>query len=281
VNCGNNGAAPTAFGYVAACDTYFVYDNNADGTPDAQPNLARLAARDRHEKAVEAPSTNSLARRSVGTIYGASSLDDCLQQCIAENTPPTVIGVNFLPAAANASSICQCGFTFVNTTSQPGWQSAIIAPLAAQAYQNASYNCLSTFGLVAQVPECARACQVGALMQDGCPFDDLTCHCVQRTQFIIDLLSPCLTNNSTCIEADVKGNSQPVPKFCFDKMLRSLMLTFHSIRGHHRTNVWLPQCNRERYKTRMSAATANVMAHVMALFVALWEPAIVVGVVAL
>lgn len=50
VDCGDNGAAPTAFGYVAACDTYFVYDNNADGTPDAQPNLARLAAGDRQEK---------------------------------------------------------------------------------------------------------------------------------------------------------------------------------------------------------------------------------------
>lgn len=84
--------------------------------------------------------------------------------------------------------------------------------MAAQAYQNASYNCLSTFGLVAQVPECARACQVGALMQDGCPFDDLTCHCVQRTQFIIDLLSPCLTNDSTCMEADVKGNSPSISK---------------------------------------------------------------------
>jgi len=69
----------------------------------------------------------SLEKRILNSIDAAVSLSDCLNLCIANNDPDTVIGVNFRDGPPSA---CQCGYriTEIYVASGSGWQAALVSP---------------------------------------------------------------------------------------------------------------------------------------------------------
>jgi len=79
----------------------------------------------------------------------------------------------------------------------------MIAFSAAAVSASSVYDCLKTSELVQEVPVCAKKCQIFALSNDGCPYEDLTCHCTKATQVIEDLIVPCFETKSNCTQAEL------------------------------------------------------------------------------
>jgi hypothetical protein len=80
---------------------------------------------------------------------------------------------------------------------------ALVASASLVLAQNQTFPCLVESQVDAQVPACAKACQHAALLADGCPYEDVGCHCL-KTGFLGTLLVPCLAN-STCTTQDLEG----------------------------------------------------------------------------
>lgn len=81
---------------------------------------------------------------------------------------------------------------------------ATIAALSAAAVSASSvYDCLKTSELVQEVPVCAKKCQIFALSNDGCSYEDLTCHCTQATHAIEELIVPCFETKSNCTQSEL------------------------------------------------------------------------------
>ena len=83
---------------------------------------------------------------------------------------------------------------------------ALVASASLVLAQNQTFPCLTESELDAKVPACAKACQHAALSADGCPYEDVGCHCL-KTGFLGSLLVPCLSN-STCTLQDLEGKWQ-------------------------------------------------------------------------
>lgn len=82
----------------------------------------------------------------------------------------------------------------------------VLASATAIVAQNATFPCLTESELDRKIPECARECQKTAILNDGCDYEDVGCHCL-NTGKLGDYLIPCLLN-STCGVEDLTGEFQ-------------------------------------------------------------------------
>jgi CFEM domain len=78
---------------------------------------------------------------------------------------------------------------------------AVVASASLAFAQNQTFPCLTESQFDTQVPACAAACQHLALTSDGCPYEDVGCHCL-KTGLIGNIIEPCLAN-FTCTTADL------------------------------------------------------------------------------
>ncbi|KAF1989138.1 hypothetical protein K402DRAFT_391294 [Aulographum hederae CBS 113979] len=92
--------------------------------------------------------------------------------------------------------------------------STIVAAVSAQNTTSTNYACLTSTQLNQQVPPCAGPCQLAALSTDGCPFEDLTCHCVQKTGVIQSLMATCLATQSTCGREEIATFISMIQPMC-------------------------------------------------------------------
>jgi len=89
---------------------------------------------------------------------------------------------------------------------------ALVASASLVLAQNQTFPCLTEPELDAKVPACAQACQHAALAADGCPYNDVGCHCL-KTGFLGSLLVPCLSN-STCTLQDLEDLDNLINPVC-------------------------------------------------------------------
>lgn len=79
----------------------------------------------------------------------------------------------------------------------------LLASASVVVAQNATFPCLTETELDSKIPECARECQKTAIINDGCDYEDVGCHCL-NTGLLGNYLIPCLAN-STCSSDDLTG----------------------------------------------------------------------------
>lgn len=89
---------------------------------------------------------------------------------------------------------------------------SILFAASAALAQNATYPCITIEQIIENSPTCVRGCQVSSLKQDGCDFEDVTCHCL-NSGAIEGPLVPCL-NNSGCSTTDLTDFENYIDSVC-------------------------------------------------------------------